>query len=173
MRHHCQLVAAAAEELSWSVSYKKNDTWQFLPDTQSCQYSAASSVLLCRDLQYILPDPTSLPSTSLFVYNLTGGLIHLPARSFSGLAIKYLIIENTNLTFLGEKTFEEVKSIKYLYLRKNNLHHIDNVGNLLQPLHTLRAIYLDYNNLQRLLSYKAADLPALEYVSLKGKSRLV
>lgn len=127
---------------------------------------------MCHDTQpYKIPDPASLPVTNLSLYILSGaGLFYLPPRLFTGLSIQQLIIIDTNLTYIGQETFSGVKSIKSLYLRKNSFSELNHVGCLLQPLHSLKVLNLDYNGLETISSYKPAVLKNLEYLSLKGNS---
>uniref|UniRef100_A0A1B6L1S5 TIR domain-containing protein n=1 Tax=Graphocephala atropunctata TaxID=36148 RepID=A0A1B6L1S5_9HEMI len=146
-----------------------NETWTPLRNSPNCQFCSSSHALVCNGSNfYNPPQPSTLPK-KLSLFKLSGvGLFSLPPKSFTGLTIQTLVIENSALTHIATDTFAGVKSIRSLYLRNNTFERVLQAGQVFGYLQKLKVLDLQNNGLRIFSSLKSANLTKLEYLSLAG-----
>lgn len=142
--------------------------WERITDYNNCLFCGEKDVLMCNSS---IPPAKDLPTRNLSLFVISQ-IRSLPHDSFTGLSIKKLMIQNSNLSNLAANTFRGVESIKYLHLKYNFIGQLGEADFLFQGIQDLKVMELKRNELRVLSSMSSANLSNLQYFSLTGNGQL-
>lgn len=141
--------------------------WERIADNNNCLFCRENNVLICNSS---IPSAKDLPTRNLSLF-IISQISSIPRDSFTGLSIKKLMIQNSNLSNLAANTFRGVESIKYLNLKYNFIGQLGEADSLFQDIQDLKVMELKRNELRVLSSMSSANLSNLEYFSLTGNGQ--
>lgn len=141
--------------------------WETIADYDNCLFCRENNVLICNSS---IPSARDIPTRNLSLFVISC-ISSLPHDSFTGLSIKKLMIQNSNLSNLAANTFRGVESIKYLNLNYNFIGQLGEADSLFQDIQDLKVMELKRNELRVLSSMSSANLSNLEYFSLTGNGQ--